>query len=390
MVPPETLAEPESLVPVDRGVGAEAALSPDALRAITDAARKVVSKVCSNAPLQTTPLPISVAEFEGLVVAADAPLSMATFHERNGEVENMEESAWDGTSPAPGAKTLTFRKKIPFVGPFKKWATLTMRLTVLDSVAAGGASCIFSIRTNVSGVLYSDCFTVYECWACSPDALPHRSVLRSYLRVEFLKDTPVRSIIESQSKKDLAEATELWKSMAAPLVRDIVRGRRGGRAAAPPPEEAPRTPSKPPSHRKGAARSLCPCCDKSCKLGGECQHCITTYEESVAHPSPAPDARPFYTPCTSIGGCTRCGCAPVCTKCGCRCRLCGQFGSVGACVTVGCAACKCKPQCQTCGCQCGLCGNKGALAACGTLGCAACDCAPRWVPWGRKYTPKRH
>ena len=93
-----------------------------------------------------------------------------------------------------------------------------MGITTLESLAAGGDAVAFVIRTDVSGVMYSDHFTVYEAWVCLPAAVPGSSTLHSHLRITMLKPTSLQSVIENQAKKDLKEARVLWRQLAGPHI----------------------------------------------------------------------------------------------------------------------------------------------------------------------------
>lgn len=391
----ETPPVVEDVVPTATEV--PAALTPEEIDEITKQALDKIVEYCMPEPQVVITLPISCAEFETLFASPSATFPMRSFHLQNGEVENMTESPWDGTAPSPGSQVLLFRKKIPFVGPFKKWATLELSYRVLDSPSSGGRCFSLQSRGTVSGVPYSDHFTVYEVWCCLPTVNPYASLLRVHLGITFHKTSPLRSLIQNQTEKDQKAAIILWRQLASPYMAAVASNRKTASvlpSVRPSPRPSPTVSPSPATAEKADSDSpeafpsdtpqQCMCCEPSCKLGGFCKRCVDTYEESVAHPSPAPDAKPYYTPCTSLGGCSACGCRPLCHICGCRCSLCGQFGSGAACNTVGCASCKCKPKCSTCGCSCGLCGNKGALAACNTVGCAACKCAPNWAPWGKK------
>lgn len=358
--------------------------SQDEVAAITERVRKLVSNHCTSPPVSSDTVPVSVQEYESLILDPESPLTFARFYVQNGEVADMIQSDWDASDPIPGKHRMTMRKKIPFVGPFKKWANLAVDISCLETTRAGGDACVLVSRSQVSGVPYSDYFVAYMVVVCMPTTTQYASKYESYIGVDFLKATSLQSLIETQSDSETKEAHKLWLQLAEPHMAALAGRRRLRRSPRPAGE---RKESEDSSDRP--KRTLCPCCEPSCKLGGHCKKCIRTYEESIAFPSPAPDARPFYTPCTSIGGCSACGCAPLCKSCGCRCTLCGKFGAGSACKTVGCAKCKCRPKCATCGCACGLCGNKGPLAACRTVGCAACKCSPAWTPWGRKYTPAK-
>jgi hypothetical protein len=349
--------------------------------AIMERVQKLVSIHCTSPPVASDTVPLSVREYEALILDPESPLTFAKFYTQNGETADMNQGDWDASDPIPGKHRLTLRKKIPFVGPFKKWANLTVDIRCLETLRGGGDACILVSRTEVSGVPYSDYFIAYMVIVCMPTTVPYTSKYESYIGIDFVKITSLQSLILTQSDAETKAAHQLWLQLAGPHMTALVSRRRIRRS---PRGAAERKDSEDSGDKP--SQKLCPCCEPSCKLGGHCKKCLRVYKDSLAFPSPAPDARPFYTPCTSIGGCSACGCAPLCQSCGCRCSLCAKFGPGAACQTFGCAKCKCKPVCATCGCACGLCGNKGSLAACRTVGCAACKCSPSWTPWGRKFT----
>ena len=86
--------------------------TPAEVTAISTRVRALVAAHSDPVPLVSEELPITPAEFEALVLSDGAPLSLAVFHQNNGEVVEMVESPWDGQEPLPGSRSLRFRKKV--------------------------------------------------------------------------------------------------------------------------------------------------------------------------------------------------------------------------------------------------------------------------------------
>jgi hypothetical protein len=294
--------------------------------------------------------------------------------------------------------------------------------TFAESPSSGGDAVVLQLQTSVTGVLYSDYFTVFECWVVAPaDGTGHGCSFSVHVGVVFHKSTSLRGRITSETLTGVHGCMQVWyppaeRHIKAYLSSDAARHNRtaspvrprrvdggGANGSGASGDEVPAGARSPVSGRVVAR--TCPACDVTCSKHRSCDNCLR-----------AGDGASTY-PCVSLGGCLDCGCEPVCSSCGCRCKLCGRFGAASACCTIGCSrcgciprcadcgchcalcgnkgalsacrtfgcvACDCKPVCEWCGCSCGLCGNKGGLAACKTVGCAACACSPPWVPWGRK------
>ena len=216
----------------------------------------LLPEVCDRVPVTTFRLPITPDEFETLFVADGAVFGMKDFQTHVRECTQVTCSAWAVGDDDGLARTLTFRRLIPVVGPFKKEAAITQvqRLVAApsfltsnsnnssnssnsgDSAGAGAASgsssgggsgagvgsrgLLISVQTSVTGVLYADYFCVYEGWLVAPT--DGGCTLSVHVGFHFYKQTTFKGKILTETKTDVMSSLRGWYQAAERPIRALL------------------------------------------------------------------------------------------------------------------------------------------------------------------------